>query len=128
MPAGDSSRYRIRRAAGACYVIAEAGSNHNGDWDIGSALVAAAAEAGADAVKFQLFRADRLYPRGAGHAEYLEDGRDIHDIVAAMELPLDWLPQLAELCRRSGLDFIVTPFDEAAVDAVDPFVEVHKIA
>jgi len=113
---------------GRCYVIAEAGSNHNRDWEIAVRLVETAAAAGADAVKFQLFRADRMYPRGAGTADYLEDPTDIHEIIARMELPDDWLPGLAAEAGARGLDFLVSGFDEEAVDAIDPFVPLHKIA
>jgi sialic acid synthase SpsE len=111
-----------------CYVIAEAGSNHNGDLELAFRLIDAATEAGADAVKFQLFRADHLYPRGAGSADYLADDRDIVDIVGALELPVDWLPALAARCAGHGIDFLVTAFDEASADAVDPYVHAFKLA
>lgn len=116
------------RGSRRCYVIAEAGSNHNGDLGKALALVDAAADAGADAVKFQLFRADRLYPRGAGTADYLRDERDIVDIVGDLELPSEWLPTLAEHASRRGVDFLVTPFDEASADAIDPYVRMFKLA
>ena len=109
-------------------MIAEAGSNHNGDRELALRLVDAAAESGADAVKFQLFRADRLYPRGAGAADYLADERDIVDIVGALELPVDWLPALADRCAGHGIDFLVTAFDEASADAIDPYVHAYKLA
>jgi sialic acid synthase SpsE len=122
------SRYRSARDAQRCYVIAEAGSNHNRDWSLAQQLVEAAAAAAADAVKFQLFKADRLYPRDAGRADYLEDDADIYDVVASMELPEEWLPRLHALCESAGLDLLVTAFDELSVDAVDPYVPVHKLA
>ena len=50
-----------------CYVIAEAGSNHNGSLELAKRLIDVAANAHADAVKFQVFKADRLYPRNAGY-------------------------------------------------------------
>lgn len=109
-------------------MIAEAGSNHNRSWELAERLVEAAAAAGADAIKFQLFRAERMYPHGAGSADYLEDDEDIFEVIARMELPEEWLPLLAELCSRHELDFLVTAFDEASLDAVDPFVPAHKIA
>jgi sialic acid synthase SpsE len=113
---------------GRCYLIAEAGSNHNRDWALASQLVDAAADAGADAVKFQLFSADRLYPRGAGHADYLGDTTDIHELVGAMELPVDWLPRLAQAAAQRDLDLLITPFDEASADQIDPFVPAFKVA
>jgi sialic acid synthase SpsE len=128
-PAGSAvSRLLDSRAACSCYVIAEAGSNHNRDWSLAKQLVAVAADAGADAVKFQAFQADRLYPARAGAADYLEDTEDIHEIVARMELPKDWLPKLAELTDRAGIDLLVSVFDEEIADVVDPFVPAHKVA
>lgn len=111
-----------------CYLIAEAGSNHNRDWSLASRLVDAAADAGADAVKFQLFSADRLYPRGAGHADYLGQATDIHELVGAMELPVDWLERLARAAAQRDLDLLITPFDEGSADYIDPFVSAFKIA
>ena len=111
-----------------CYVIAEAGSNHNGEWALAERLIDVAAAAGADAVKFQLFRAERMYPRGAGTADYLGDDTDIYDIIARMELPEPWLPDLAAHCRTRGIEFLATPFDEPSADALDPFVARFKIA
>src|SRR5262249_15125862 len=75
-----------------CFVIAEAGSNHDGRLEQALRLIDVAAEAGADAVKFQLFRAARLYPRGAGQTAYLKLEQSIYDVVAAMEMPYEWLP------------------------------------
>jgi N,N'-diacetyllegionaminate synthase len=114
--------------AGRCYVIAEAGSNHNGDWESAIRLIDVAAEAGADAVKFQLFHAERLYPRDAGRADYLGVEEDIYDIVARMELPESWLPGLAARCAEAGVDFLASAFDEVSVDTLDPFVPIHKVA
>lgn len=111
-----------------CYVIAEAGSNHNGEWALAERLIDVAANAGADAVKFQLFRADRMYPRGAGTADYLGDETDIFEIIARMELPEPWLPKLAAHCSKRGIEFLATPFDEPSADALDPFVARFKIA
>jgi sialic acid synthase SpsE len=111
-----------------CYVIAEAGSNHNGSLPQALALIAVAADAGADAVKFQGFRARTLYPRNAGKSDYLKDERSIYDIIEAMELPLDWVPRLAEHCRARGVHFLCTPFDEEWADALEPHVPAFKIA
>jgi N,N'-diacetyllegionaminate synthase len=111
-----------------CFVIAEAGSNHDGSLDQARRLVDVAAAAGADAVKFQLFRAGRLYTRGAGRSEYLKLDRDIFEIIAAMEMPYEWLPVLAEHARGQGLEFMASPFDEESADRLDPFVRSFKIA
>jgi N-acetylneuraminate synthase len=111
-----------------CYVIAEAGSNHNGVLEQALALIDVASEAGADAVKFQGFRARTLYPETAGRSEYLKDERPIYDIIRAMEMPTDWVPRLAEHCRARQVDFLCTPFDESWVDLLDEHVPAFKVA
>jgi sialic acid synthase SpsE/RimJ/RimL family protein N-acetyltransferase len=111
-----------------CFVIAEAGSNHDGSLAQALALIDAAADAAADAVKFQVFRADRLYPKSAGVSEYLKLDRPIYDIVAELELPNEWLPELVARCRERGILFLASVFDEESVDLVDPFVEAFKVA
>ncbi len=111
-----------------CFVIAEAGSNHDGSLEQAFALIDAAAGAKADAVKFQVFRADRLYPKSAGVSEYLELDRPIYDIVAELELPYEWLPRLVARCEDRGILFLASVFDEESVDLVDPFVPAFKVA
>jgi N-acetylneuraminate synthase len=111
-----------------CFVIAEAGSNHNGDLGQAKRLIAIAAEAGADAVKFQTFRASKLYPRSAGTSDYLKLDQSIYDIVAAMEMPYEWIPILAGEATKHGLLFLSTPFDERSADELEPYVPAYKIA
>src|ERR1700682_4978968 len=111
-----------------CYVIAEAGSNHNASLPQALALIDVASEAGADAVKFQGFRARTLYPRNAGKSDYLKDERPIYDIIEAMEMPLTWIPILAAHCGARGVHFLCTPFDEEWADALQPHVPSFKIA
>ena len=113
---------------GPCYIIAEAGSNHDGDLDQAKELIAVAAEAGADAIKFQMFKAARLYTERAGPSAYLGRGESIVDIVRAMEMPEAWLPILSNAAREAGLDFMISAFDEESLETVDPFVAVHKCA
>ncbi len=96
-------------------VIAEAGVNHNGRLDLALALVAAAADAGADAVKFQTFSAERLATAGAGMAEYQK--RNIGkaepqlDMLRRLELGPEAHQKLAERCRERGIAFLSSPFD-----------------
>jgi N,N'-diacetyllegionaminate synthase len=110
------------------FIIAEAGSNHNGSFEQALALIDVAARAGCDAVKFQVFKARRLYPKAAGRSDYLGDERSIFDIIAAMELPEDWLPRLRARADEHNLAFIVSPFHEEAVALLDPYVDAFKIA
>lgn len=106
-------------AAHPPYVIAEAGSNFNQSLDVARRLVDAAADAGADAVKFQLFRADALYPGGG----------EMHDIFKSIELDPAWVPQLAEHCVQRGIHFFASAFDAGSVQVlIDAKVPAMKIA
>jgi N-acetylneuraminate synthase len=110
------------------YVIAEAGSNHNGSLDQAISLIDVAVEAGADAVKFQNFKAARMYPKAAGESDYLKVSKSIYDIIKEMEMPDEWLPHLSSYCREKGIEFISSPFDEASADLLTPHLNAFKIA
>lgn len=100
-------------------VIAEAGVNHNGDPDMAARLVEAAAEAGADMVKFQTFRADALATAEAPKAAYQNRTCDVGetqlDMLRRLELGLDAHRALVAQCRRLGIGFLSTPFDLGSV-------------
>ena len=85
-----------------CTIVAEAGLAHGGSLMRAMDLADAAKTAGADAVKFQVFRADRLYPKHAGMSDYLNVGRSIYDIIAELEMPYAWLPALAAAMRAAN--------------------------
>lgn len=115
----------------SCFIIAEAGSNHDGRLEQAKRLIDTAAEAGADAVKFQTFRAARMYPRSAGSVAYLKQlgiDRSVYDLIQQLEMPDDWIPELARHCQERGIIFLSTPFDEASADLLDSFVPAFKIA
>ena len=109
------------------FVIAEAGSNHNGDFAIAKELIDVAAEAGADAVKFQTFRAENVYVEESGQAEYLDDDRTLYEILADMEMPYEWIPKLKEYADEQDILFMSTPSDPRAVDELEPYVPVYKV-
>lgn len=111
-----------------CFIIAEAGSNHNGELETAKELIKVAAEAGADAVKFQNFKAAKLYPRAAGKSDYLKAEKSIYEIIQEMEMPDEWIPELAQACVESGVIFCSSPFDEEAADLLEPHVPFFKIA
>jgi N-acetylneuraminate synthase len=98
-------------------VAAEAGSNHDGDEEQAHALIDAAADAGAGAVKFQLFRAATLYPRNCGTVP-APDGRsiDFYRELEQNELPPSWLASLVEHCVDRGVEPLCSPFDEELAD------------
>lgn len=102
--------------------IAEVSSNHSRD--IGRALefIERAADVGCDAVKFQLFRIDQLF------APEILERSEMHRRRRDWELPLEFLPALAQRCRERGLQFGCTPFYLAAVTELESHVDFYKIA
>jgi N-acetylneuraminate synthase len=105
---------------GRCFIIAEAGVNHNGDLALARQLVIAAAAAGADAVKFQTFQAGHLVTADAPQADYQarNTGRteSQFDMLKRLELPLEAFAELAGLCAEMGIEFLSTAFDEESAD------------
>ncbi|MCG7323093.1 MULTISPECIES: N-acetylneuraminate synthase family protein [Arsenicicoccus] len=96
------------------YVIAEAGVNHNGDLDIAHRLVDTAAEAGADAVKFQTFDAAKLVSSVAATTPYQRDrggAQDQRSLLEALTLPMTAWAELQAHTHERGLEFLSTPFD-----------------
>lgn len=97
------------------YIIAEAGVNHNGSPDMAKSLVEAAADAGADAVKFQTFRSEKLASAAASKASYQKETTNAEesqvDMLRKLELPLDVYSELMALCKTRGIDFLSTPFE-----------------
>jgi sialic acid synthase SpsE len=103
------------------YVIAEIGSNHDGDQARALELIRACAQAGADAVKFQVFKADSLVNP--------QLRPDFHEIIRHLEIPRDWLRALKDHADAHGVHFIATPFDLEAVALLDALeVPALKIA
>ena len=114
-----------------CFVIAEAGANHNRDLGMARELIAVAAEAKADAVKFQTYSAETLYSRQTPRFSYLAGlgDKSTWDLIKEIELPREWQAELAAEARRRGLIFLSTPFDHRAVDELDALgVPAFKIA
>ncbi|WP_237561654.1 N-acetylneuraminate synthase family protein [Halorubrum halophilum] len=109
-------------------MIAEAGSNHNGDLNIAKELIDVAADVGADAVKFQTFRAEDLYVEESGEVEYLDDDRSIYEIIESMEMPYEWIPELHDYCLERGIQFMSTPFDERSAAELAEYVPAWKVA
>jgi N,N'-diacetyllegionaminate synthase len=100
------------------YVIAEAGANHNRDLGIAKELIDVAADAGADAVKFQVYRGADIYSTKAPRFKYLADERSPSVLLEAIALPREWLPALAEHADARAIAFFATPFDEHAVEVL----------
>jgi sialic acid synthase SpsE len=101
-----------------CYVVAEAGANHNRDLGMARELIEAAAQAGADAVKFQVYSGKSLYSTKTPRFRYLEEvGADkpVHELLEDVALPREWIGELIEHASAQGLPFFATPFDADAV-------------
>ena len=116
---GDNMKIKIgNRFVGdgePTFVIAEAGANHNRDFDMAKRLIDVAADAKADAVKFQTYSAETLYSK---RTPAFSKDNDIkpYDLIKNVELPREWQPKLAEYANERGIMFLSTPFDYAAVD------------
>jgi N-acetylneuraminate synthase/N,N'-diacetyllegionaminate synthase len=118
---------------GRCTVVAEAGVNHNGDFELALRLVEAAAGAGADVVKFQLFRAEEVASAQAPKAGYQlrTTGADESqlEMLKALELPHEDFPRLVEEARRHGIGFLSTCYSADEFDLLDGAgVEAFKFA
>ncbi|MCK4733487.1 MAG: N-acetylneuraminate synthase family protein [Methanophagales archaeon] len=110
-----------------CFIIAEVGSNHNGGLEQAKKLIDVATEAKADAVKFQIYKAESLYSRYTPEFSYLK-GQNVYELIKDIETPREWLKELAEYCEAKNIIFLATPFDFEAVDILDKYVPAFKIA
>jgi len=118
-----------------CFIIAEAGSNHDQRYEQAVELIKVAAAAGADAVKFQVFTAGKIAARTTDRiASLAEDkfnayGKDLYELYKKLEIPRDWLPQLQKIAAELGIMFCSTPFDEEAVAELELLnIPFYKIA
>lgn len=116
-----------------CFIIAEAGSNHDRDLGQAKKLIDIAAEAGADAVKFQTFEAGKI--AAATRHEIAKLGNEfgtvatLYELYQGLELPREWQAELAAYAAQKGILFLSTPFDYAAVDQLNALdMPVFKIA
>jgi sialic acid synthase SpsE len=114
---------------GSCFIIAEIGSNHDGSLNTALEHIEAAADCGADAVKFQLFRA-------IGHTarKKLDESGNLVDqpifsFVEGITLPDEWLPELMAESEKRGLEFLCSAFGEEEVDRLEEIgIKAHKVA
>lgn len=119
----------------SCYIVAEAGSNHNRDFQIALKLIDVAAKAGADAVKFQTYSAEKIYSKKTPNINYLKDkkllkeGESVWDLIKRIEIPREWQKDLADYCAEKNITFLSTPFDLEAVDELEEIgIAAYKIA
>lgn len=103
----------------SCFIIAEAGVNHNGSEELALELVDGASRAGADAVKFQTFRAESLVTPGTEKAEYQKANTqpgDQFSMIRKLELSREAHQRIKSHCDALGIEFMSTPFDPASAD------------
>ena len=95
------------------FITAEAGANHNRDFNLAKKLIDAAVTAAADAVKFQTYSSETLYAKNTpDFAGY----KNINKLIKDIELPRHWQKDLKLYCDDQGIEFMSTPFDERAID------------
>ena len=116
-----------------CFIIAEAGVNHNGDAEMAHQLVDAAVRCGADAVKFQTFKTEQNITLQAPKADYqliTTGGEESQfEMVKQLELPDEAFRLLKDHSNKQGIRFMSTPFDLESVDLLDQLgVDIFKIA
>ncbi|MDH2344331.1 N-acetylneuraminate synthase family protein [Bradyrhizobium sp. SSUT77] len=113
-----------------CYVIAEIGNNHNGDFDRAIALVDAAVAAGADCAKFQMRKLDEVYR--ASSLSGKDDDLAVEytlDLLRRFELPTAQQKKIAEYCAAKGIQYLCTPWDAKSVAVLEGFgVQAYKVA
>ena len=114
------------------FIIAEAGVNHNGSIKLAKQLIDVAAEAGADAVKFQTFTAENLVARNTQKAEYQKRTTDASesqfDMIKKLELDVGAHKELITYCQEKDIMFLSTPFDHGSIDLLsDLRMKIFKI-
>lgn len=118
-------------SGGKVFIIAEAGVNHNGSKALARELVYAAAEAGADAVKFQTFSADKLVLKSARKADYQIANTQSHEsqyqMLKQLELETEAQIELRDLCKSRGIEFMSSPFDAESLDFLVKTVKVARL-
>lgn len=114
-----------------CFVISEIGANHNLDINNAYKLIDLSVEAGADAVKFQSYKASTLYSRYVPRRQLEGGGQgpEIYSLIESIQMPYDWHAPLKKYCDQKGIIFLSTPFDHEAVDSLEAVgMPAYKIA
>lgn len=114
------------------FIIAEAGVNHNGDLNIARKLIDVATEAGADAIKFQTFKADQLVCKDVKKAQYqletTEKNETQYEMIKKLELSYEMHKELIEYSRTKGIKFLSTPFDIESIELLTELgIDIFKI-
>ena len=112
-----------------CFLIAEAGVNHNGNIELAKKLIDVAKDAGADAVKFQTFTTEGLLSKNIVVPKHVESRESLFETIRKLELSEEEHYELSEYCNQKGIIFMSTPLDNKSVDLLDDIgVPVFKVA
>jgi sialic acid synthase SpsE len=115
------------------YFIADISANHDGDLERAKMLIHLAKEAGADAAKFQNFRAPEIVSDfgfkalGGQLSHQATWKKTVFEVYKDASIPFEWTPVLKEECDRAGIDYFSSPYDFDAIDMLDPYVPAYKI-
>lgn len=115
------------------FIVAEAGVNHNGEINIAKEMIDAAVESGADAVKFQTFKADGLILKDIEKAPYQKittDSKETqYEMLKHLEISGEQTQKLMEYCKKKNIIFLSTPFEKASLDELENLgVSAYKVA
>ena len=114
------------------FIIAEAGVNHNGSVDLAKKLIDVAVDSGADAVKFQTFKAESLVSKNADKANYQKqttnESESQFEMIKKLELNIDAHKKLIKYCNDNNILFMSSPFDHDSIDLLDELgLKIFKI-
>jgi len=114
------------------FIIAEAGVNHNGSINLAKKLIKVAVDSGADAVKFQTFKAESLVSKNAQKADYQKQTTDASesqfDMIKNLELDMETHKELIAYCQSQSIMFLSTPFDHESIDLLNGLgLQIFKI-
>jgi sialic acid synthase SpsE len=116
-----------------CYFIADIAANHDGDLERAKKLIRLAAEAGAEAAKFQNFRAPKIVSdfgfkaMGSQVSHQAKWSKSVFEVYAEASIPFEWTPVLRATCDEVGIHYFSSPYDFDAVDMLEPYVPAYKI-
>lgn len=115
------------------YFIADISANHDGDLERAKLLIRLAKDAGADAAKFQNFRAGKIvsdygFTHMGGQVSHQSTWKkSVFQVYSDASIPFEWTPILKEECEQVGIDYFSSPYDFDAIDMLDPYVPAYKI-
>ncbi|MFS2112609.1 N-acetylneuraminate synthase family protein [Herbaspirillum frisingense] len=115
------------------YFVADIAANHDGDLERAKDLIWKAKEAGADAAKFQHFKADKIVSDagfrnlGSQQSHQASWGKSVFEVYRDYEFRREWNSELIDTAKKAGITFMTTPYDVEAVDTLDAFLPAYKI-